>query len=220
MGDRIAALLILLAFLGTTTPIPAQQQEAIPDVAAPEETGETRTDEGESGGAQSSETQGGETSTDSNGTELPQFDIPGVPLYLEVEGRPLTTPQDVLFYGRRTPRSHFHGTRYVSERRFFEIAGDEDAARRSRNHRIVNIGIGTVAILTFFSGLALFATADDVDLAAAGISTGMTDRGFSLALIGGSLVPTVILSARRQYWAPLEYTYQTMRRYNGEEEDS
>ncbi|MFW5643145.1 MAG: hypothetical protein ACOCYQ_03880 [Alkalispirochaeta sp.] len=135
-------------------------------------------------------------------------------LYLEVEGRPLLRPEDVLFYGDRVPRSHFYGDRYIPERRFFEIAGDEDAARRSRNHRALNIGIGAIAILSFFSGLVLFSAADDVDLTDAGIDHGISDRGFSLLLLGGSLVPTAVLTARRQYWAPLEYTYQTMESYN------
>ena len=136
------------------------------------------------------------------------------PLYLEVEGRPLLRAQDVLFYGDRVPRSHFSGDRYVSERRFFEIAGDEEAARKSRNHRALNLGLGALSILSFFAGMALFSTADDVELSRAGIDTGTTDRGFSLVLIGGSLVPAAVLTARRQYWAPLEYTYQTMQSYN------
>jgi len=140
-------------------------------------------------------------------------ELPGE-LYLEVEGRPLLRPEDVLFYGDRVPRSHFYGDRYVSERRFFEIAGDDDAARRSRNHRALNLGLGAIAILSFFSGLVLFSAADDVNLTDAGIDHGTSDRGFSLVLLGGSLVPTAALMARRQYWAPLEYTYQTMESYN------
>lgn len=136
------------------------------------------------------------------------------PLYLEVEGAPLLGAEDVLFYGDRVPRSHFSGDRYVSERRFFEIAGDEEAARKSRNHRALNLGLGALSILSLFAGMALFSTADDIELSHAGINTGMTDRGFSLVLIGGSLVPAAVLTARRQYWAPLEYTYQTMRSHN------
>lgn len=145
---------------------------------------------------------------------------PEVPLVIEVEGRPLVRPQDVLFYGDRVPRSHFHGDRYVSERRFFEIAGDSEAARRSRNHRAVNIGLGALSIMSFFAGLALFSTADDFDLTSAGISSGTTSRGFSFVLVGGSLVPAVALTVRRQYWAPLEYTYQTMEEYNGADDAS
>jgi hypothetical protein len=135
-------------------------------------------------------------------------------LFIEIEGRPVLHPEDVLFYGPRAPRSHFQGERYVSEGMFFEIAGDEEAARKSRTFRGVNIGLGLLTMMSFFAGMALFSTADDVDLAAAGLNSGMTDRGFSLVLIGGSLVPAAVLTVRRQQWASLEYTYQTMVQFN------
>tara|TARA_B100000614_G_scaffold221824_1_gene209183 strand:- start:37 stop:576 length:540 start_codon:yes stop_codon:yes gene_type:complete len=136
------------------------------------------------------------------------------PLGLEVEGRPVTDPQTVLFYGPRVPRVHMHGTERISEREFFEIAGDGDAARNARVHRGVNIGLTTLSILSFFGGLALFGAADQVDLGLVGLPPETQGRILSLGMLGGSLVPSIAVMIRGQQWAPLEYSYQTMRTFN------
>lgn len=148
------------------------------------------------------------------GQDLSQVRQALLPLGLEVEGRPVTRPEDVLFYGPRVPRVHRHGLERVSERQFFEIAGDEDAARRARNHRGINIALSTLSILSFFSGLALFGAADQVDLGLFGLPPETQGRVLSIGLLGGSLVPTTLTLIRGQHWAPLEYSYQTMRTYN------
>ena len=148
------------------------------------------------------------------GQSVPEIQRSLLPLGLEVEGRPVTRPEDVLFYGPRVPRVHLHGLDRVSERQFFEIAGDEEAARRARNHRGVNIALSTLSILSFFSGLALFGAADQVDLGLFGLPPQTQGRVLSIALIGGSLVPTTLTMLRGNHWAPLEYSYQTMRAHN------
>lgn len=148
------------------------------------------------------------------GQSMSQVQRDLLPLGLEVEGRPVTRPEDVLFYGPRVPRVHRHGLERVSERQFFEIAGDEDAARRARNHRGINIALSAVSILSFFSGLALFGAADEVDLGLFGLPPETQGRVLSIGLLGGSLVPATLTVVRGQHWAPLEYSYQTMRAYN------
>ncbi|MFW5827084.1 MAG: hypothetical protein ACOCU4_03285 [Alkalispirochaeta sp.] len=145
---------------------------------------------------------------------LPEAQRRLLPLGLEVEGRPVTRPEDVLFYGPRVPRVHRHGLDPVSERHFFEIAGDEEAARRSRNHRAINITLSTLSILGFFSGLALFGAADEVDLGLFGLPPETQGRVLSIGLVGGSLVPATLAMLRGNHWAPLEYSYQTMRAHN------
>jgi hypothetical protein len=137
-----------------------------------------------------------------------------LPLGLEVEGRPLTRAEDVLFYGPRVPRVHRYGLDRVTERQFFEIAGDQDAARRARNHRGVNIALSAVSIVSFFSGLVLFGAADEVDLELFGMPPRTQGRVLSVSLVGGSLVPAVLTMIRGQHWAPLDYSYQTMQAHN------
>ena len=140
--------------------------------------------------------------------------LPPLPLRIEVEGVEIESPEIVRFYGSRVPRSHFYGVRSISERRFFEIAGDEESARRSRNHRIVNAGLSTLSILSFFSGLVLFGAADDVDFARIGLPGDTPGRVLSLSLIGGSIVPASVLMIRGNHWASLEFSYRTMQRFN------
>lgn len=149
-----------------------------------------------------------------SGQDVSESQLFLLPLGLEVEGRPLTRPEDVLFYGPRVPRVHRHGLDQVTERQFFEIAGDEEAARRARNHRGVNIALSAVSILSFFSGLALFGAADQVDLGLFGLPPETQGRVLSISLVGGSLVPAVVTMVRGQHWAPLEYSYQTMQAHN------
>jgi hypothetical protein len=137
-----------------------------------------------------------------------------IPLSLEVEGRAIIGEVDVEFYGPKVPRTHLHGMEVVSEQTYFEIAGDAEAARYARNHRGMNIALSTLSILSFFSGLVLFGAADEVDLGLAGLPPGTEGRVLSLGLLGGSLVPSVTVMLRGNHWASLEYSYETMRRYN------
>ncbi len=139
---------------------------------------------------------------------------PFVPLRIEVEGRSIESQVEVDFYGNRVPRDYFVGTESVSERLFFEAAGDRESARRARNHRALSIGIGTVSMLAFFSGLVLFGAADEVDYTLVGLSPGTDGRVLSLSLVGGSLGPALVLAVRRESWAPLDHAFSTMIEYN------
>jgi hypothetical protein len=140
-----------------------------------------------------------------------------IPLSLEVEGQPVIGEADVEFYGPKVPRTHLHGLDPISERTYFEIAGDPEAARHARTHRSVNIALSTLSILSIFSGLVLFGAADEVDLGLAGLPPGTEGRVLSLGLLGGSVVPSVMVMIRGNHWASLEYSYETMRRYNAGE---
>ena len=140
--------------------------------------------------------------------------LPPLPLRIVVEGEEIESQAAVRFYGPRVPRSHFSGTRPISERRFFEIAGDEESARRSRNHRAINVGLSTLSILSFFSGLVLFGAADEVDFTRVGLSGDTPGRILSLSLIGGSIAPAIAVMIRGDDWANLEFSYRTMQRFN------
>jgi hypothetical protein len=140
-----------------------------------------------------------------------------IPLSLEVEGRAVIGAVDVAYYGPKVPRTHLYGLETVSERRYFEIAGDAEAAQHARTHRGVNIALSTLSILSFFSGLVLFGAADEVDLGLAGLPPGTEGRVLSIGLLGGSLVPSVLVMIRGNHWASLEYSYETMRQYNAGE---
>lgn len=141
--------------------------------------------------------------------------LPPLPLRIEIEGVELESAAQVLFYGPGVPRRHFEGSRVVSERRFFEIAGEEESARQARNYRMVNIGLASLSVLSFFGGLALFGAADEIDFSLVGLSGNTPGRVLSLGLVGGSIAPAIVLMIRGDDWAPLELSYDTMRRYNG-----
>ena len=146
--------------------------------------------------------------------ELPAFEPPPLPLGLRVESRELDGMVDVLFYGPRVPRVHEHGGRRVSERIYYDIAGDAEMARVARNHRAINIALGTATILSFFGGMVLFGAADQVDYTRVGLAEGTRGRVLSLGLVAGSLAPAAVLMIRGPHAASLEYAYRTMERYN------
>lgn len=156
-------------------------------------------------------------------TQAPQGEVPGsavpqpppLPLGLQVEERDLQGMVDVMFYGPRVPRVHQHGGRRVTERAYYEIADDPEMARRARNHRGINIALGTATILSFFGGMVLFGAADQVDYTRVGLSAETRGRVLSLGLVAGSLAPAVVLMIRGPHAASLEYAYRTMERYNG-----
>lgn len=148
--------------------------------------------------------------------ELPP-PLPPLPLRIEIEGVDLDSAAQVLFYGPGVPRRHFEGSRVISERKFFEIAGEEDLALQARNHRIVNIGLTSLSVLSFFGGLLLFGAADEIDFSLLGLSGDTPGRVLSLSMIGGSFAPAIVVMIRRDNWAPLELSYETMQRYNGSE---
>ena len=143
---------------------------------------------------------------------------PAVPLVIEVEGLPILVEEDVHFYGPRVPRSHYEGSRPISEREFFTIVGDTEAMSRSRNHRALNIALGALSVTTFFSGLVLFGAADDVDWTMVGLPGDTPGRTLSLSLMAGSVGPAILIAVRGQQWATLEYSFRSARRHNARTE--
>ncbi len=137
-----------------------------------------------------------------------------LPLRIDVEGWPLESPDDVVFYGSRVPRVHYQGFQRISEREFFAIVGDSDAELRARNHRAVNTGLGVISIVAFFAGLVLFGAADDVDYGAIGMTDETNGRIISIGLTAGSLVPALAVTVRGQQSETLEYAYRSMVDYN------
>lgn len=129
------------------------------------------------------------------------------PLGLEVEGRAIADVEDVEFYPEGVPRVHRHGLARVSEREFFEIAGDTESATQARKHRSINVGLTVLSMLGLFSGLVLFGAADQVDLPVNG-------RRFSMGLVASSVAPAAAVLIRGQNWAPLTFSYDTMREHN------
>lgn len=143
--------------------------------------------------------------------------LPPLPLRIVVEGVELDSAQQVLFYGPNVPRNHFEGSRSISERQFFEITGDEESARLAHNHRAVNAALSVLTMVGFFGGLALFGAADEIDFSLIGLSGDTPGRVLSLSFLGGSLVPAIAVMIRGDDWAPLEFSYDTMQRYNDEQ---
>jgi hypothetical protein len=125
--------------------------------------------------------------------------LPPLLLRIEVEGSDLETIDDAAFYGARVPRQHFHGAGEISEERFFEIIGDVDNAERARRHRRINLGIASLSIASFFSGLVVFSAAGS---------------GVGVSLVGASLVPAVALIVRGDNAVPLPVSFRAMQRHN------
>jgi|GEM_PF-3012834 len=207
-GRRHVAVLLIASVLSLqpVVMVPAQEGGA-PATGGEEARQEARPEAAPSGGPVG-------TGVGQDGADTPP-PLPPLPLRIEIEGVELESAAQVLFYGPRVPRRHFEGSRVVSERRFFEIAGDEESARQAHNYQLLNIGLASLSVLSFFGGLALFGAADEIDFSLVGLSGNTPGRVLSLGLVGGSIAPAIVLMIRGDDWAPLELSYDTMQRYNG-----
>lgn len=203
-GRRHVAVLLIASVLSLQPVVMVPAQEGGAPAAGGEDAQQEAAPSGEPVG----------TGSGLDGDEAPP-PLPPLPLRIEIEGVELESAAQVLFYGSGVPRRHFEGSRVISERRFFEIAGEEESARQARNYQFFNIGLASLSVLSFFGGLALFGAADDIDFSLVGLSGNTPGRVLSLSLIGGSLAPAIVLMIRGDDWAPLELSYDTMQRYNG-----